>query len=77
MIDAVEASRFLIPEKIKKFAKVARTIETITKIQFVFPETNTSLIEPLLKNKKGNMMIAVIIELMKTSVAGAIFTKTF
>ncbi len=71
-MDAVDAPKILIPEKIKKFASAAKTIEPMINAIFVGPELNTAFIEPLLKNTNGNMIIAVITELMNNSVIGQI-----
>lgn len=70
MIDAVDAPKLLILEKIKKFASVAKMTEPIINNRLVEPEFSTAFIEPLLKNINGNISIAVITESMNTNVIG-------
>jgi len=41
--EAVGAPSILIPEKIKKFARVAKTTEVIIRIKLTFPELNNVL----------------------------------
>ena len=69
-MEAVEASKFLMPDKIKKFAKVAKAIEIIIKDQVVLPECSKFFIDPLSKNTNGNIIIAAKIESINKRVNG-------
>ena len=77
MTEAVEAFKFLMLEKIKKLARVAKAIERTMSGKLVLPETRTSFIEPLLKNTNGNMMTAAMIESMNKRVIGATPERIF
>ena len=69
-MEAVEASKFLMPEKIKKFAKVARTMEIIIKNQVVLPKFSKFFTDPLSKNTNGSIITAAKIESINKRVSG-------
>lgn len=76
-MEAVEAFIFLIPDKIKKFARVAKAIARIINGQFVFVETNASFMPLLPKRMNGNMIIAARIESINKSGRGATPERIF
>ena len=76
-MDAEEAPKSLIPEKMKKFARAARTTDVTMSDILVFPEFKIVWIESPLKNINGKTMIAVIIESINKSAIGEILASTF
>ena len=56
IIEAADAPKLLMPEKIKKFANVAKSAEIRINDKVVFPEPNKDFKELLLKNIKGNVI---------------------
>ncbi len=70
IIEAVEAPKLSILEKIKKLAKVAKTRERTMSHKFDPPIVKTSFTDSLLMNKKGSIIMAMIIESITRRVNG-------
>ncbi len=77
MIEAVEAPRVFIPEKIRRLAMAAKTTSARINQRFAFPDIRTFFIDPSLQNINGNMIIAEITELMNKRVIGETFERIF
>lgn len=77
MIEAVEAPRIFIPEKIKTFATVARMTVRIIKNKLGLVTIKTFFIEPWLKNINGETTNAAIIESINTKTTGLIPIRIF
>lgn len=69
-MEAREAFKVLILEKIKKLAKVAKAAAKIISVQFILPETTASLMEPLRNKTKGSITAAAIRVLKNNKVSG-------
>ncbi len=70
MIEAEDAPTDFMAEKIKKFAKMARSMDRTIRDKFVFPEESNVFIELWSKKTIGNITIAAIKESTNTNVIG-------
>jgi Na+-transporting NADH:ubiquinone oxidoreductase subunit NqrB len=70
MIEASVALSALIPEKIKKFATIARMTELIISAKFVLLTVNREVTDPLSNKRIGRMIITVATELKNKSAIG-------
>lgn len=77
IMEASDAFRFLILEKIRKFAKVAKTPETIISSRTVFPELITFFKCSPLEITKGKVITAAKSELINKRVMGEILERIF
>ena len=77
MIDAYDAPMLLIPEKIKKFAAVASTIDKRIRARFDLPEVSNVFIDTWSRKRIGNSMIAVTSASTKRSVIADVPERIF
>ena len=59
-------------DKLKKLASVTKITEAKSNQRFVLPEVNRALIEPLLKNKNGSIIIASSTVVINKNISGEI-----
>ncbi len=76
-IDAVDAPSILIPEKIKKFANVAKTTERKISPRLSFPDPSKTFIDCELRSNIGKVIIAMSTELMKSKDSGETLSNIF
>ncbi len=76
-IDAVDAPSILIPEKIKKFANVAKTTAIKIKPRLNFPELSSIFTDCPSNKSIGRVIMAISIELINNKANGETFVKIF
>src|SRR3989344_1501278 len=76
-IEAMDAPSILIPEKIKKFANVARTTERKISPRLSFPDPSKTFIDYESKSSIGKVIIAMSTESIKSKDNGETLSKIF
>ena len=77
MMEAVEAFSALMPDKMKKLARAASTIEKNMSQRFSRPELSRLFTDPASKITIGRVMSAVTAELIKRRLKGETFVSIF
>ncbi|EKE11497.1 MAG: hypothetical protein ACD_15C00072G0001 [uncultured bacterium] len=77
MIDAEEAPRCWMLERMQKLARQERSVVSSKSHKVALSTDRMSLNEPLLKNMKGRKTMAAITEFRNMNIVGGIFIKTF
>lgn len=76
-IDAVDAPSILIPEKMKKFANVAKITERRIKPRLSFPDPNKTFIDCESKSNIGKVIMAMSTESIKIKDNGETLSNIF